>query len=163
MTAKGYVTSPESLLYCFCVCFQTPSSLTHSSFLFSKGKSCLLRCWQKCLHFYSRKLPCVYLKRLLKFDEGEAQATCLFCFQTQDFRLKSIRLRKKKAECFGSFKLELPLLYLWYRPACLFLLSPPLSAAFTLITIEVIRTNITSLERCHRGADFKCVWVIVPI
>lgn len=96
---------------------------------------------------------CVYVKTLLGFWWGRSAANVLVLFA----------LCKQHLRADWKLRIVITCLLSLQKSACLSLFFSPPTAAFTLKTIEVIRSNITSLERCHRGADFKCVWVIVPI
>lgn len=154
----SYSTWKPAVFFFFCI---TPCHHFSFYFFYSAEESCLLRCWQKCLHLNLRNLLCVYVKSLLEFWQGWRTSNMLVLLFNLNSSLHSVN--NISCEWIGGFKLELPLFYLSRNlPACLFFLFLP-TAAFTLKTIEVIRSNITSLERCHRGADFKCMWVIVPI
>lgn len=122
----------------------------HSTFLCSHGgAACLLLA-----EMFTLNLLCVYVKTLLGFWWGCSTTNTLVPFA----------LCKQHLRVDWKLQIGITCLLSFQKSACLSLFfSPPPTAAFTLKTIEVIRSNITSLERCHRGADFKCVWVIVPI
>lgn len=136
LTAWGQVTSPKNLL-------QTVSSLFILLFLFAITKL-FARCWRECLRSNTRNSFVFTWRVYLSTNNG---------YSSLDLNSSLLLTSDVKA-------LNWNYLSFIFIEICL-----PVSffLAFTLKTIEVIRSNITLLERCLRGADFKCVWVIVPI
>lgn len=108
------------------------------------SQSCLLGCWRECLHLNMRN-SFVYTWRV-----------CLSTsYGSSSLDLNSSLLSRSDVKALNWNYLSFIFIKICL-PVSIFL-------AFALETIEVIRSNITSLERCLREADFKYVWVIVPI